>query len=85
MVYVPERQIGRVKVGQEAQVEVDSYPDQSFVGQVVFIASEAEFTPQNVQTREEKATLAFEVKIEIPNPDHRLKPGMAADALIKVG
>ena len=85
MVYVPEPQIGRVKVGQEAQVEVDSYPSQSFAGRVVFIASEAEFTPQNVQTKEQRATLVFGVKIEIPNPDHRLKPGMPADALIEVG
>jgi multidrug efflux pump subunit AcrA (membrane-fusion protein) len=85
MVYVPEPQIGRVKVGQEAQVEVDSYPGQTFAGRVVFIASEAEFTPQNVQTKEQRATLVFGVKIEIPNPDHRLKPGMPADARIKVG
>ena len=85
MVYVPEPQIGRVKVGQEAQVEVDSYPGQTFTGRVVFIAPEAEFTPQNVQTKEQRATLVFGVKIEIPNPDHRLKPGMPADALIKVG
>jgi HlyD family secretion protein len=85
MVYVPEPQIGRVKVGQEAQVEVDSYPGQSFAGRVVFIASEAEFTPQNVQTKEQRATLVFGVKIEIPNPGHRLKPGMPADAEIEVG
>lgn len=85
MVYVPEPQIGRVKVGQEAQVEVDSYPGQTFPGRVVFIAPQAEFTPQNVQTKEERATLVFGVKIEIPNPDHRLKPGMPADARIKVG
>ncbi len=85
MVYVPEPQIGRIKVGQEAQMEVDSYPGQSFAGRVVFIASQAEFTPQNVQTREQRATLVFGVKIEIPNPDHRLKPGMPADARIEVG
>jgi len=85
MVYVPEPQMGRVKVGQEAQVEVDSYPGQSFGGRVVFIAPEAEFTPQNVQTKEQRATLVFGVKIEIPNPDHRLKPGMPADARIEVG
>lgn len=85
MVYVPEPQIGRVKVGQEARVEVDSYPGQTFAGHVVFIASQAEFTPQNVQTKEERVTLVFGVKIEIPNPDHRLKPGMPADARIKGG
>jgi len=85
MVYVPEPQIGLVKVGQEAQVEVDSYPGQTFAGRVVFIAPQAEFTPQNIQTKEERAALAFGVKIEIPNPDHRLKSGMPADAWIKVG
>ncbi len=84
-VYVPETEIGRVKVGQEAQIEVDSYPGRRFAGHVTFIASEAEFTPQNVQTKEQKASLVFGVKIEIPNPEHLLRPGMPADAYIEVG
>lgn len=84
-VYVPENQIGLVKVGQDVQVKVDSYPERTFSAQVVHIASRAEFTPKNVQTKEERVSTVFAVKIEIPNPDHALKPGMPADAEILVG
>ncbi len=84
-VYIPENQIGLVKVGQAAHVKVDSFPERSFDGEVVHIAAQAEFTPKNVQTKEERVSLVFAVKIEIPNPDHALKPGMPADAQIVVG
>lgn len=81
-VYVPETQIGRVRLGQEAVATVDSYPGQGFVGQVIHIADQAEFTPRNVQTKEERANTVFAVKIALPNPEQRLKPGMPADALL---
>jgi HlyD family secretion protein len=84
-VYVAENEIGLVKVGQDVQVKVDSYPERVFSAQVVHIASRAEFTPKNVQTKEERVSTVFAVKIEIPNPDHALKPGMPADAEILVG
>jgi multidrug resistance efflux pump len=84
-VYVPENQIGLVKVGQDARVKVDSYPERTFDAKVVHIASRAEFTPKNVQTKEERVSTVFAVKIEIPNADHALKPGMPADAEILVG
>jgi HlyD family secretion protein len=83
-VYVPEDEIGPVKVGQPVQVTVDSYPERTFDGEVVHIASSAEFTPKNVQTKEERVSTVFAVKIEIPNLDHALKPGMPADAEILV-
>jgi HlyD family secretion protein len=83
-VYVPENEMGLVKVGQSVQVRVDSFPEKTFSGEVVHIASRAEFTPKNVQTREERVSTVFAVKIEIPNPDHELKPGMPADAQIRV-
>lgn len=83
-VYVPENQIGLVKVGQDVQVRVDSYPERTFDAEVVHIASRAEFTPKNVQTKEERVSTVFAVKIEIPNADHALKPGMPADAEILV-
>jgi multidrug resistance efflux pump len=83
-VYVPENQIGLVKVGQDVQVKVDSYPERTFDAEVVHIASRAEFTPKNVQTKEERVSTVFAVKIEIPNADHALKPGMPADAEILV-
>lgn len=81
-VYVPEDQLGKVNVGQEVEVEVDSFPDRTFTGKVVAIAQEAEFTPRNVQTKEERVNMVFAVDVRIPNPDHALKPGVPADALI---
>jgi HlyD family secretion protein len=81
-VFIPETQIGRVGVGQAAHVAVDAYPGETFEGTVTFIALEAEFTPKNVQTEEERVNLVFAVKISLDNPDHRLKPGMPADAQI---
>jgi HlyD family secretion protein len=81
-IYVPETDIGRVRQGQKANVTVDSFPGKVFVGAVTFIAQEAQFTPRNVQTRDERATTVFAVRIELTNPDHALKPGMPADAVI---
>jgi HlyD family secretion protein len=83
-VYVPEKDIGLVKVGQPVEVKVDSFPEGTFSGDVVHIASRAEFTPKNVQTKEERVSTVFAVKIGIPNSDHALKPGMPADAQILV-
>ncbi|MEA3345362.1 MAG: efflux RND transporter periplasmic adaptor subunit [Chloroflexota bacterium] len=83
-IYIPEADIARVKVGQPVTVTVDSYPDREFKGKVVHIANEAEFIPRNVQTKEERVTMVFAVKVEIPNPDGALKPGMPADAVIEV-
>jgi multidrug resistance efflux pump len=81
-VYVPEDQIGGVQLRQPVSVTVDAYPDRAFRGQVVFIASEAEFTPKNVQTQEERVSMVFAVKVKVPNSEHLLKPGMPADAVL---
>jgi len=81
-IYMPEDRIGRVRVGQVADVQVDAYPEQSFQGQVVHIASRAEFTPKNVRTKAERVTTVFAVQIKIANPDRLLKPGMPANATI---
>ena len=81
-VYVPEDQLGRVRLGQSVDVRVDTFPDRVFQGQVVAIAHEAEFTPRNVQTQEERVNMVFAVDVSIPNPDHLLKPGVPADAVI---
>jgi multidrug efflux pump subunit AcrA (membrane-fusion protein) len=81
-VYVPEDQIGRVQLREPVSVTVDAYPDRAFPGHVVFIASEAEFTPKNVQTQEERVSMVFAVKVKVPNPEHLLKPGMPADAVL---
>lgn len=84
VLYIPENQIGRVRVGQRVDVTVDSFPGRVFTGYVASIGSEAEFTPRSVQTREERVNLVFAVKVVIPNPDHALKPGMPADAVVRV-
>jgi multidrug resistance efflux pump len=80
-VFIPETQIGQVKLGQEALVRIDSI-SRPFEGTVTFIANEAEFTPKNVQTQEERVNLVFAVEISLDNADHILKPGMPADAEI---
>ena len=84
-VYVPETDLGRVKLGQKADVISDTYPDRKYPGRVVEIAQQPEFTPKNVQTREERVKLVFGVKIEVENPNRELKPGIPADAVIHVG
>jgi multidrug resistance efflux pump len=83
-VYIPENRYGRIQLGQSVSVEVDSFPGKAFQGEVTYLASQAEFTPRNVQTKEERVNTVFAVKILIPNPDHDLKPGMPADATIVV-
>lgn len=81
--YVPETEIARVKLGQPATLAVDAFPGRVFQGIVSEIASEAEFTPKNVQTKKERVNLVFRVKIAVQNPDGTLKPGLPADAEIR--
>jgi HlyD family secretion protein len=81
-VYVKEDRLGAVKLGQKAEVTVDSFPGKSYEGVVTSISSEAEFTPKNVQTREERVKLVFGVKVSVKNVNAELKPGMPADVKI---
>jgi len=83
--YINETDLGRVKVGQMVRVTTDAYRGRVYEGQISFIASQAEFTPKNVQTERERVKLVYRVKIEIKNPNMELKPGMPADAEIIVG
>ncbi|MFH0963057.1 MAG: efflux RND transporter periplasmic adaptor subunit [Planctomycetota bacterium] len=80
--YVNESDLGRVKLNQKALLSTDTYPDKLYEGRLSFISSEAEFTPKNVQTPEERVKLVYRIKIDVPNPDMELKPGMPADARI---
>ncbi|MCC6175693.1 MAG: efflux RND transporter periplasmic adaptor subunit [Chloroflexi bacterium] len=84
-IYLSEDRFGRVAIGQPASVTVDAYPGETFSGAVTFIASEAEFTPRNVQTREDRVKGVYAVKLRVPNQDLRLKPGMFADAVFANG
>ena len=83
--YIPETELGRVKLGQQARVSTDSHPGKFYQGRVSFISSEAEFTPKNVQTEKERVKLVYRIKISLPNPGMELKPGMPADAEIVIG
>jgi len=83
--YIPESKIGLVKLGQDALVTVDSYPEESFRGTVTYISPRAVFTPRNVQLKEEREKMVFAVKIRLDNPEQKLKPGMPADASIAIG
>ncbi len=78
-VYLPENQYGQIKVGDAAELRVDSFPGQVFKAAVTRIADQAEYTPQNVQTQQERQTTVYAVELSIANPDGRLKPGMPAD------
>ncbi|MBN2555840.1 MAG: efflux RND transporter periplasmic adaptor subunit [Anaerolineales bacterium] len=80
-VYIPENQYGRISLGQEVQVSVDSFPNELFSGTVVRIADEAEFTPRSVQTVEGRRTTVYAVVISLDNPEQALKPGMPADVV----
>lgn len=83
-IYVPEPSIGKVALGQEARVHVDAYPGRAFAARVSRVSQEAEFTPKNVETREERVKLVFAVEVALAeNPGGVLKPGMPADAVIR--
>jgi HlyD family secretion protein len=80
--YISETDLEHVRWGQPSDVTTDSYRGDTFHGRVSFIASDAEFTPKSVETHKERVTLVYRIKIDIDNPEHKLKPGMPADALI---
>jgi len=78
-VYVKEDKLGLIKLGQRAEIKTDSFPNKIYEGTVTYISSEAEFTPKNIQTQEERVKLVFGVKISVENRNDELKPGMPAD------
>lgn len=85
-IYIPERHIGAVHLGQKATITTDTWPDKRYGGEVIYIASEAEFTPKNVQTTEERVKLVYAVKVRITDdPKSELKPGMPADVRLQEG
>lgn len=79
-VYVPEPWLGLIKIGDQVRVRVDSFPGEDFPGTVEQINRQAEFTPRNVQTVEDRIRQVFGVKIRLPSHEQRLRAGMAADA-----
>ncbi len=81
-VYIPENLIGNVRLGAAAKIKVDTFPDREFDGRVSYVSSQAEFTPKNVQTQEERVKLVFAVNVTVDNRDGTLKPGMPGDVYI---
>jgi len=83
-IYVPETRIGQVSIGQAATITSDSHGERAFDGEVSFISDEAEFTPRNVQTPEERTKLVYAVKVRVTgDPDLLLKPGIPADVRLR--
>jgi multidrug resistance efflux pump len=80
--YVPENRLGQVRIGDTVSVRVDSFHDRLFDGRVTFLSSEAEFTPQNVQTPEERSKQVFRIKVAIDEGKQDLRVGMWADVLM---
>ena len=80
--YIPETDLSKVKWGQEVIVTTDLRPKKEYKGKLSFISSQAEFTPKQIQTEKERVMLVYRVKVDIPNPDRELKPGMPADGKI---
>ena len=83
MIYVSENELGKAKLGGIADVYIDTYPDRAFPAKIVYISPIAEFTPKNVQTKEDRTKLVFGVKLVIENKDGVLKSGMPADAYVR--
>lgn len=82
--YINEKDLGRVKLSQEAYVMTDSYKNKKYKGWVSFISSQTEFTPKYIQTTEERVKYVYRIKVRVDNSSLDLKPGMPADAYIKV-
>ena len=85
VVYIPETEYGKVNLGDQVSIIVDSFPGETFIGTVVRISDKAEFTPRNVQTVEGRRATVYAIKLSVPNLDLKLKPGMPADVTFVTG
>ena len=82
-IYIPEKDIGKIRLGNPARIYADAFPDKFFEGSITEISQKAEFTPKEVHMKEERTKLVFGVKVGIENPEGYLKPGMPADVKIR--
>lgn len=82
-VYLPEDQLPRISINQPVKIKVDAFPEESFIGRVSFISKEAEFTPKNIQTKEDRTLLVYRVKITVDNPKGKIKSGIYGDAVFQ--
>lgn len=81
-VYVQETDLGKLNLGDKAEIKIDTYPDKIYEGEITYISQEAEFTPKTIQTKDERTKLVFAVKVEAANNNFELKPGLPADVKI---
>ena len=79
VVYIPQRQVARLSVGAKAVIKPDTLPGEEFPASVEYVAPNAEYTPRNIQTKEERANLVFAVRLTVPDPQNRLRTGLTAD------
>ena len=80
--YVPENHLN-LKLGQAVRVTVDSFPGRTFAGRIAFVARQAEFTPGNVQTPEDRSQQVFRIKVNLIEGLDVLRPGLAADVWLE--
>ena len=83
-IYVSESDLPKIQLNQKAIVNIDAFQKKDFEGKVTFISSTAEFTPKNIQTKDERTKLVFSIKVKVPNPDRTLKAGIPADVTLHV-
>lgn len=81
--YIPEAELGSVMVGNIVKVQVDAYPNEQFTGKITSISEKAEFTPRNIQTKDERTKMVFAVKVQLQDGLDKLKPGMPADVFLQ--
>ncbi len=81
-IYVPETELGNIRLGEKARISIDSRRGAAFPGTVTYISPVAEFTPRDIQTKDERVKLVYAVRVEIPNAEGIFKPGMPADAVL---
>ncbi|MBU7005389.1 HlyD family secretion protein [Phosphitispora fastidiosa] len=81
-VYVSETELPHIKLGQQAEISIDAFPEKIFHGRAAFISPEAEFTPKNLQTKDERVNMVFAVKIMVTDGNDIFKPGLPADVRI---
>jgi HlyD family secretion protein len=81
--YVPNRELASVSAGKGVTAIADAYPDRTFNGTISRVASQAEFTPRNVQTREDRDRLVYAVTAVFDNPSNELRPGMPVEVTVR--
>jgi HlyD family secretion protein len=81
-IFISERDLGKVRLGAEARIRVDAFPDRFFPARVSQVDAQAQFTPRDVHMQDERSRTVYGVMLEAANPDALLKPGMPADAWI---